>query len=151
MLSVPRRRERERGPPPQLRAPACRRAPKDGPGRGTDASGAPGNVHRLPDPRSRGALPRPRSHPEKNYGHSLRPCIAWCSRPRKRATSPGTSLGLGGRRPRDPAPVPHREERPEVEPVHTALVEEHVDEEPEEFVPRAERHEDVADEEQDDP
>src|SRR6266480_4075117 len=58
----------------------------------TGASDAPGNVRRLPGPRSRGALRRPRSHPEKNYGHSLRPCIAWCSRPRKRATSPGTSL-----------------------------------------------------------
>src|SRR5205814_4481559 len=33
-------------------------------------SDAPGNVRRLPDTRSRGALPRPRSHPEKNYGHS---------------------------------------------------------------------------------
>src|SRR6266480_4690700 len=76
----------------------------------TGASDAPGNVRRLPGPRSRGALRRPRSHPEKNYGHSLRPCIAWCSRPRKRATLPGTSLGRLAREVGD-APAERNEER----------------------------------------
>jgi hypothetical protein len=35
-----------------------------------------------PGPRARGALLRPQSLHRKSYGSSLRPCIAWCPRPR---------------------------------------------------------------------
>ncbi len=56
------------------------------------ASDATGDIRRLPGPRSRCALLCPRPRPWRCYARSLRPCIAWCSRPRKRAMSPVTSL-----------------------------------------------------------
>src|SRR5713226_4787214 len=59
--------------------------------------------------------------------------------------------GLRRRRAGHPAAVLDGEQRPEVQPVHAALVEQHVGEEPDELVRRAERDEDVADQQQDDP
>jgi hypothetical protein len=53
--------------------------------------------------------------------------------------------GLRGRGPRHPTLVADGEERPEVQPVENALVEEHVEEQAEQLVPRAQRHEAVPD------
>src|SRR5712692_2181595 len=59
--------------------------------RGWSVGDPPGAVLQASRPRSRGALVRPRPRPCYQHERGLRSSIAWCSRPRSVATTPGGS------------------------------------------------------------